>query len=1009
MCDVCGDSLQLDWDVVVHYEEEQVACGDLKAVFGRQEIEDGTEECVALEEVYRDICCYTPPVSPCNLCQTETDYLDAYSEVEIDFFGSPSNCSDVYDYLFRRIESDSETCLSSKNSASEECCYKKCSICAGNQVQDLQAKVTFDGRNISCLQLHTVTTLDVSVGSQDCSNLISAFSESCCYDAPATPCRMCDEGAVRKDITVDFNGKTQTCENVANFVGSRMDNGTEECASTQAEFMDYCCFDKCHICPPGDQIDWDTFVEFQGMPDVSCGSFDWYFTSNAVEEGSENCTALQESFSERCCYTPIDYTVPACSLCKQGDDWFDVNGPAIVLYEEQNRTCTEVTNALFREAEDSSALCSQARQEYFSSCCFAKCNICAGAQLDAMVEVSYNETATTCLELGLAFAADVVIEGSDQCNHAKQMLFEPCCYTDPAEPCTLCKTQSSQGEVRENINIDFYGATTTCADLNSFLVSREEQVGFMCQAAKSELQETCCFEKCDLCHSGGNLYWDNPVEFNGLTFACGELTWILGGKSVEHGSEECSTMQSQYFDACCNGPSPEIANAENKCEICSSGEKDWYAQISYDGRTMTCLELDSLLLRNGVLGQSTECTQVKLEYSRHCCYIPPENPCNLCHMGQKSFSVLDKTVSYNDVQDVNCYGIHNHLATRIETEDDMCLKSQNDLFELCCYDKCSLCENYQIDPNVNVIHDGTSMGCSEFETNFFGLNEITRGSDECSIIQQQHFNDCCYDIPCQLCQSGGLKYELMADKHVMYEGKNRTCGDASVLLEAHLSQTDMCLDAKDEIFDTCCFMQCKLCKEPAYAVNWNYDLQIEGLASTCMDVYTGLRSEGIKEGDDKCESIKFAVSHECCYKLPTNQCALCLNSNGTFLNTNWNNEVTYQGVTKTCSDVNAILGSEELDSAICLIARDEFWSACCLPQEGGNSDEIGDLLNGDNEAGVVAETDSSYGGSSFYDTSGFGDFGNMYIRPSAATSLGFSVAVAVSLIVAVLGILECIQ
>ena len=985
--------MQLDWDVVIEYEEEKIACGDIKTVFGKQEIEHESEECIAVQEQYRDACCYTTPVSPCNLCQTETDYLDAYSDVEIDFFGSPSNCSDVYDYLIRRIESESETCLASKNTASDVCCYKQCSICAGNQEKDLHEQVTFDGRNISCLQLHSVTILDVAVDSDDCSNLKSTFAQSCCYEKPDAPCIMCDKGAVRKDVIVDFNGEAETCEIVSNYLASRMNNGTDECDSFQEEFIEYCCFDKCHICPEGDQIDWDTFVEFQGMPGVSCGSFDWYFTINSVEEGTENCTTLQESYSDRCCYTPIDYTVPACSLCKQGDTWYDVNGPAIVLYEEQNRTCTEVSNALFREAEDSSSLCSQARQEYFSFCCFAKCNICAGAQLDAMVEVSYNKTATTCLELGLTFAADVIIEGSAECNHAKQMLFEPCCYTVPTEPCRLCLVDTLQGDVRENVNIDFYGATTTCVDLNSFLVLREEQSGFMCQAARAELQETCCFQKCNLCRAGGNLYWDNPVEFNGLTFACGELTWILGGKAVEQDSEECDSVQAQYFDACCNGISSKIPNAEDKCEICSSA-KDWYAQVTYDGRPMTCLELDSVLLKNGVLGKSTECNQIRLEYSRQCCYIPPENPCNLCHVGQKSFSVLDKTVSHNGAE-TNCYGIHNHLLTRVEMEDDMCLTTQNVLFDLCCYDKCNLCEKFQLNPNVNVMHEGVLMGCSEFETNYFGLNEITRGSDECAMIQQQHFNDCCYDIPCQLCHFEDLSYELMTEEVVTFENKNRTCGDVSVLLESHLSQDDICLSMKDDIFGTCCFMPCKLCKETTHAVNWNHELNIKGLASTCIDVYTSLRSEGIQESDDKCESVKFAVSHECCYKLPINQCALCLNSNGTFLNTNWNNEVNYRGVRTTCSDLNAILSSEELDSATCPTVRDDYWSACCLPQEGGNTDGIGDILAIGAGPELELEADSPGGSSSsYYDTSSFGDFGAMYTRPisSATKELGMKYA-----------------
>ena len=87
----------------------------------------------------------------------------------------------------------SETCLSLKNSVSDECCYKKCSICGSNQMQDLEAKVLFDGRNISCLQLLTVTTLDVAFDSDDFSNLKSAFTDTCCYDKTDTPWIMCDE------------------------------------------------------------------------------------------------------------------------------------------------------------------------------------------------------------------------------------------------------------------------------------------------------------------------------------------------------------------------------------------------------------------------------------------------------------------------------------------------------------------------------------------------------------------------------------------------------------------------------------------------------------------------------------------------------------------------------------------------------------------------------------------------------------------------------------------------
>lgn len=1000
LCNVCGEGLELDWDVVVEYEEKQIACGDLKPVFGKNEIEQGTESCAAVIDIYQDLCCYTPPVVPCNLCETETDFLDAYTEMEVDFWGSPTNCSDAYDYLIRRIESDSDTCSSAKDSITDSCCYKKCSLCEGNQVQDFKQTVEFDGNKISCMQLHTVKTIDVADGSQDCSNIKNQFADSCCYDAPETPCILCAEGSVRKEIEVDFSGETQTCERVSNFLGSRMANGTEECASSKSEFMEFCCFDKCNLCQDDQLIDWDSYVEFEGEEGVSCGSFDWYFTSNAVEEGDEQCTNLQAAFSEKCCYTPIDYSVPSCSLCKKNDIWYDINGDARVDFQGDSSSCTDISNSLFRKAEDSSPVCDDARNILFDTCCFEKCNLCGDGLLDAAVEITYGDTATTCLELGLKFAANVIPEGSEECSKAKEVLFEPCCYNVPSDPCIFCRSENGQGDVRDNVAVTFYGASTTCTDLNSFLVSREEQVGFMCQAAKTELQDACCFEKCNICGSGGNLYWDNPVEFNGLTFACGELTWILGGTMVEDGSVDCKEMQEAHYDACCTGPSPDIAHAGNKCEICPSA-KDWYAQVTYEGTQMTCLEFDSVLLRNGVLDQSVECSQAMLEYSSTCCYTPPVSPCNLCHVGQKSYSVLDKTISYNGAE-TNCFIIYNHLITRLELETDTCLTTQNDLFDQCCYDKCSLCENYQLDPEVVVTHEGKPLGCAEIENSYFGLNEITRGTEQCLRIQQQHFNDCCYDIPCNLCSTEDSKYELLLGDSVMYMGRNRTCGDVSVLSESDMSQSDACKATKDKHFDACCFKQCSLCKDEGWAVDWNHKLTYEGLASTCMDVYTSLRSERIKEGDDKCESIQFTISSECCYKMPTNQCALCQNSNGTFLNTNWNNEVEYQGSSMTCSDVNAMLSSEEIDSVLCLTARDDLWNQCCLPQLGGNGDGIGDILASDQEESSGGSSGS--GGIVYGDDGDFG-FTTMYRRNGAdkmhsVYALVFSSLVVVGLVVA---------
>ena len=241
------------------------------------------------------------------------------------------------DYLIRRVESDSQTCSSAREAILDQCCYKKCPICGDDQLQDFDQSIDLEGDIISCQQLHLVRTTDVAVSSVECASMQSQFSNTCCYDAPDVPCVLCTEGAVRKELQVDFNGDTESCEQVANFLGNRANNGTEECAASKAEFQDFCCFDKCSICGDGEKIDWDAYVDFDGKEGVSCGSFDWYFASNAIEEGTEQCTDLQLAYRETCCYEPIDYSTPACSLCKHGDAWYDINGDVEVYFEGSNR------------------------------------------------------------------------------------------------------------------------------------------------------------------------------------------------------------------------------------------------------------------------------------------------------------------------------------------------------------------------------------------------------------------------------------------------------------------------------------------------------------------------------------------------------------------------------------------------------------------------------------------------------------------------------------------------
>jgi hypothetical protein len=71
---------------------------------------------------------------------------------------------------------------------------------------------------------------------------------------------------------------------------------------------------------------------------------------------------------------------------------------------------------------------------------------------------------------------------------------------------------------------------------------------------------------------------------------------------------------------------------------------------------------------------------------------------------------------------------------------------------------------------------------------------------------------------------------------------------------------------------------------------------------------------------------------------------------------NWNNEMTYQGIARTCSNINAILGTGE-----------EFRNDYCLPREGGNNDGIGDILASNAKSEIIgSESTDDAGVSSSY-------------------------------------------
>jgi hypothetical protein len=108
--------------------------------------------------------------------------------------------------------------------------------------------------------------------------------------------------------------------------------------------------------------------------------------------------------------------------------------------------------------------------------------------------------------------------------------------------------------VNEEKSVSYLGVDTSCESLSNYLRSKEEQqeaaCQVACQAASLEHSKECCFDVCSLC-DGGKADWETFVTYEGQLIACGDLEWILHGKGVAAGTDQCAAVKGEFQDKVC--------------------------------------------------------------------------------------------------------------------------------------------------------------------------------------------------------------------------------------------------------------------------------------------------------------------------------------------------------------------------------------------------------------------------------------------------------------------------
>ena len=167
---------------------------------------------------------------------------------------------------------------------------------------------------------------------------------------------------------------------------------------------------------------------------------------------------------------------------------------------------------------------------------------------------------------------------------------------------------------------------------------------------------------------------------------------------------------------------------------------------------------------------------------------------------------------------------------------------------------------------------------------------------------------------------------------------------------------------------------CKICPDPTTQGirSWvQVEVEIDGTSTstTCGELDYGILLS-VPTKSETCDATKLALSKQCCYNYPEDQCWIC-RRDMLYYNVRSELEVTTpDGRVATCGVIDKMLASEENRGQKCVTNRDALFDDCCYRQcslcEGkglkwwvefdepaGNGRRVEDIETGDKEASDV--------------------------------------------------------
>lgn len=247
------------------------------------------------------------------------------------------------------------------------------------------------------------------------------------------------------------------------------------------------------------------------------------------------------------------------------------------------------------------------------------------------------------------------------------------------------------------------------------------------------------------------------------------------------------------------------------CSLCGNSELDWSERVNFDGDDISCGEFGWIFLSENILEGSDRCLNFRAQYFDKCCYAKPSGVgCDLCDTEiDGPWHDIQENINVEfDGDDISCADLSNKIRTRFEPSSAQCTDIKNTHFESCCFQRCSLCGDSNLDWEATVYFSGEEVLCHELDSKIFVEEGISSDSSRCEMSQNFYAGTCCIQAPeqpCNLCSSNGIHFNMNSNTRVSYDGEVKTCLEVYHSLYSRRDQSnEHCTAAQGELFDQCC-------------------------------------------------------------------------------------------------------------------------------------------------------------------------------------------------------------